>query len=115
VILAAVMEKLLAGENDQAQALLVQGLKATHQCALHGGAWDKGAWHLTGLPDPLGHEQFAGTHAEMAATASYMKAVDELNARVGRQNTGPDREEQGEGTTRSQRRAAAKAKAGEGG
>ena len=43
VILAAVLEKLLAGENDQAQALLVQGLKATHQCALHSGAWDKSA------------------------------------------------------------------------
>ena len=52
---------------------------------MHNGAWDKGAWFLTGLPDPVSPKAFAGTAAEMSAAASYLKAMQELSSRVGRQ------------------------------
>ena len=44
---------------------VVQGLKATHQCAIDNGSWDNG-WLLTTLPDPLRRERFGGEEEELA-------------------------------------------------
>jgi hypothetical protein len=83
VILIAVLEKSLSGKEAEARALAVQGIKATLQVSLHGGSWDRGAWLLTGLADPVEEKTFAGTPGEMAAVASYMKAVEQLKVKVG--------------------------------
>ena len=58
-----------AGRHLEAQALVVQGLKACHQCQLDDGSW-KTAWHLTTLRDPMARQQFGGSECELEAMAS---------------------------------------------
>ena len=109
-ILVKTLELLLSRKEEQAQTLLVQAIKATVQVAMHNGAWDQGAWFLTGLRDPVEPKAFAGSPAEMVAAASFLKAMQELRGRIGRQEDGLQREG-GERLTKTQRRAATKEKA----
>ena len=62
---------------DPALCQLVQNLKSKEQTALDNGSWEV-SWHLTGLQDRTERSPFAGSHREMAAVASYRKAVKEL-------------------------------------
>ena len=73
----AVYEFLRQGRPDSALCQLVQNLKSKEQTALDNGSWEV-SWHLTGLQDRTERSPFAGSHREMAAVASYRKAVKEL-------------------------------------
>ena len=73
----AVYEYLRQGRPDSALCQLVQNLKSKEQTALDNGSWEV-SWHLTGLQDRTERSPFAGSHREMAAVASYRKAVKEL-------------------------------------
>ena len=72
-----------SGRHLEAQALVVQGLKACHQCQLDDGNW-KTAWHLTTLRDPLAKQQFGGNERELEAIAAYSKAIEDLETRMRR-------------------------------
>ena len=73
----AVYEFLRQGRPDAALCQLVQNLKSKEQTALDNGSWEV-SWHLTGLQDRTEKAPFAGSHREMAAVASYRRAVKEL-------------------------------------
>ena len=73
----AVYESLWRGRPDSALCQLVQNLKPKEQTALDNGSWEVSC-HLTGLQDRTERSPFAGSHREMAAVASYRKAVKEL-------------------------------------
>ncbi len=70
-----------SGKYEEAQALTVQCMKASHQAMLDEGSW-KLAWHLTTLRDPLSRQQFGGTERELEAIASYSRALEELEVRL---------------------------------
>ena len=90
----AAYEKLRRNQTQQAAAQLIQNIKAKRQSMLQGGDWTS-AWLLTGLPDPVKGKEFAGTEAEMAATAEYLNSLADLRKKVkaagpGQQNAGPE-------------------------
>jgi len=91
-ILAQCFQRLDEGSYLEAQALLVQGLKATHQAAIDNGSWDN-AWLLTTLPDPLRRERFGGEEEELEIIAQYQRAVKDLEDRVRKGGGGADHEE----------------------
>ena len=77
----AVYECLARGDVPQAQAQLVQNLKAKQQAAIANGGFEA-AWLLTGLPDPFGAPKMAGEGHEMATVTGYLAAVAELEKKA---------------------------------
>jgi hypothetical protein len=86
VILISILERSLSEKEAEARALAVQGIKGTLQCCLHGGSWERGAWLLTTLADPVDDKSFAGTPGEMAAVSSYLRALEQLKTKVNLDN-----------------------------
>ncbi len=87
---------------EEAQALTVQCLKATHQARLDEGEWAM-AWHLTTLRDPLQKVRFGGTEKELETIASYARSVAELETRMQKERKGHKEEEPADGATEQRR------------
>ena len=111
VILVSILEKSLGGKEAEARALAVQGIKTSLQCCLHGGSWERGAWLLTTLTDPVEDKSFAGTPGEMAAVSSYLRALEQLKTKVNIESS-----DRGENVrlTKAQKKALKKQQAEEG-
>ena len=62
-------------------AQLLQNVKAQRQAVLEGGNWQT-AWHLTGLPEPIGRPEWAGSEKEVTVVSQYMKKRAELKSKL---------------------------------
>ena len=80
-MLGEVLVLMDSGRVAEAEALVCQCLKATHQAALDDGDW-RVAWHLTGLRDPLLRQRWGGTERELETIAAYSKAMEDLATRM---------------------------------
>jgi len=79
-LLSDVLQLLDAQENEAAMGLTVQALKALHQVALDGGAWET-ALLLLPDDDPLSKPAFGGEERELEAAYTYKKSLQELRAK----------------------------------
>ena len=80
VMMGEVKALMEGGEYLQAEAQLVQLMKATHQFGLT-GSW-RTAWPYTHLPDPLEKRCHAGTEVEAEAIAGVLKTQDDIRKKV---------------------------------
>lgn len=79
VMLGGIKARMEKGRTQEAEALTVQCMKASHQFALD-GSW-KAAWPLTTLADPVGKVGFGGTEQEMEAVLAWIKTEEDLQKR----------------------------------
>lgn len=95
----------------EARGLLIQGLKSLEQHAVDKGSW-RTAWLLTGLTDPCGSREFAGTEQELGVIVAYEEADKKLRTKVGTsQGGGGAVDEEAQSKRALKKAAAAKAKA----
>ncbi len=80
VMMGEVKALMEGGEYLQAEAQLVQLMKATHQFGLT-GSW-RTAWPYTHLPDPLEKRCHAGTEVEAEAIVGVLKTKDDIRKKV---------------------------------
>ena len=72
--------------------MLVQVLKALHQCAIDGGDWMSGAL-LVPVADPLRREEFGVTEREMQQVYSHRRAMRDLKTRLAEKTLRETRED----------------------
>ena len=80
VMMGEVKALMEGGEYLQAEAQLVQLMKATHQFGLT-GSW-RTAWPCIHLPDPLEKRCHAGTEVEAEAIVGVLKTKDDIRKKV---------------------------------
>ena len=80
VMMGEVKALMEGGEYLQAEAQLVQLMKATHQFGLT-GSW-RTAWPYTHLPDPLEKRCHAGTEVEAEAIVGVLKTKHDIRKKV---------------------------------
>ena len=81
IMLGAILDESLRGEEDLARARTVQCMKAIHQYVLD-QTW-RTAWPLTFLEDPFSVGRQGGTEPEMEAILAYLRTQDDLRRRAG--------------------------------
>ncbi len=84
-MLTEIFMKLDEGNTLEGMAMVIQSMKATHQCMLDDGQWNL-AWHLICMRDPLAREKFGGSERELEAIAAYSRSIEELDQRMRREN-----------------------------
>ena len=72
---------LAANDPEQARAQCAQSLKCCAQVAYNSGDWRR-AWLYTGLTDPCGRLDYAGTEEEACIITSYLDARYSLDAKM---------------------------------
>ncbi len=94
VMLGEIKALMEQGEALQAEAQLVQCMKAIHSFGLHGN-W-KLAWGYTHLQDPCAKPTHAGTEVEMEAIVGLLRTQEDLRKKTlsTRQLAGADDEHQ---------------------
>ena len=71
---------MIKGRDYEAQAHMVQYLKAIHQVVIDGGGWDTASLLLP-RADPVTKVEFGVTQAELETAAAYREALKKLEVK----------------------------------
>ena len=94
--LSRVLTRMLAGQQVEAQAHAVQLLRAIHQAAADGGAWDTAAMLLPD-EDPIRKPVHGVTERELEIITSYQEALKRLKRGAAAERDPPPDPQKGDG------------------